>query len=114
MPFHVADLTPESIEDAFAWWLYAEDEAWERWRLVPGSAVVSPNGRVLRLSFELDDDRFDWALVEREEGFFVRHDDHEAPEQELPARIFEGDEELIVRFEHDDQTVFVHLELELD
>ena len=31
---------PESIADATAYWLYTEDEGWERWRLVPGSGAT--------------------------------------------------------------------------
>ena len=114
MPFRIRDLTPDSIADAHAFWLYGEDEAWERWRLVPESAVVSPNGNALRLTFELDGDVFDWALVEREGNFLARHDDHAEPAQELPARVYAGDDEVIVRFEHDDQIVFVELELEIE
>ena len=114
MPFHIRDLSPDGIEDATALWLYAEDEGWERWRLVEGSAVIAPSGEALRLTFELDGDVFDWALVEREGAFFSRYDDHDTPEQLFPARVFTGDEELIVRFEHADQTVLVHLELALD
>ena len=111
MAFRIAELTPEAIEDAALYWLYTEDEGWERWRLVPGSTTVSPNGRVLRLGFELEGDRFELALVQREERLHVRYDDHDEPEQELPARLFEADDGVIVRFVHKDQTVFVHLEV---
>ena len=112
MPFRIRDLTPESIEDALAYWLYSEDAGWERWRLVPGSAVVSASGEILRLTFELDGDSFDWVLLERESRFFARYDEHDEPEREFPARIFEGQDEAIILFVHEDQTIFVHLELE--
>ncbi len=111
MTFRIADLTPDAVEDAVAYWLYTEDEGWERWRLVPGSPAVSPNGQVLRLAFELEGDRFELALVQREARVAVRYDDHDDPEQELPARLFAADDEVIVRFVHKDQTVFVHLEV---
>ena len=111
MPFDISELDAESIEDAVAYWLYSEDEGWERWRLVPRSAALSPNGRVLRLSLELEGDTFDLALIQRESRLFVKHDDHEDPEQELPARVFQAEDEVLVAFVHKDQTVFLHLEL---
>ncbi len=105
------DLTAESIEDAAAYWLYSGDDAWERWRLASGSVAISPNGQVLRLSFELDGDTFDLAVIQRDSQVVVKYDDHDDPEQELPARLFESDDEAIVTFVHKDQIVFVHLEL---
>ncbi len=111
MSLRISDLTAESIEDATAYWLYSEDEGWERWRLVPGSPVISPNRQVLRLAFALDGDTFELALVQRQSRFFAKYDDHEDPEQEFPARIFESQHEAIVTFVHKDQTVFLHLEL---
>lgn len=111
MPFRISDLSAGAIEDAVAYWLYSEDEGWELWRLVPGSAAISPVHQVLRLTFELDGESFDWALIQREGRFFAKYDDHDDPEQEFPARIFASQDEVMVTFVHKDQTVFVHLEL---
>lgn len=111
MSFRISDLTPESIEDAVAYWLYSEDEGWERWRLVPGSPAIPPSREVLRLAFELDGDTFELALIQRQSRFFAKYDDHEDPEQEFPARIFVSHDEVVASFAHKDQTVFVHLEL---
>ena len=113
MPLEISDLKEESIEDAVAYWLFSEDEGWERWRLVPRSPAISPNGQVLRLSFELDGETFDLALIQRESRLFAKYDDHEDPGQEFPARLFESEDEALVTFVHKDQTVFIHLELSL-
>jgi hypothetical protein len=112
MSLDLYGLTPESIADATAYWLYAEDEGWERWRLVPGSPLLSPNGRVLRLAFELEGDRFELALVQKESRLFAKFDQRESPEQELPASAFEAADGLIVQFAGKDEIVFVQLELE--
>jgi hypothetical protein len=114
MSFRISDLTAEAIEDAVAYWLYSEDEGWERWRLVPGSPAISASRHVLRLAFELEGDRLELALVQRESRFFAKYDDHEDPEQEFPARIFVSPDEAMVTFVHKDQTVFVHLELDAE
>ncbi|MDJ0848858.1 MAG: hypothetical protein QNK04_10810 [Myxococcota bacterium] len=111
MALHIPDLTRDSIEDAAAYWLYAEDEAWERWRLVPDSQTLSPDGRALRLAFELDGDGFELVLIQRGAEIFVKFDDRLEPEQEIRVRCFDGDDESIVMFDHGDETVFVHLEL---
>lgn len=111
VPLCIGDLTPDSIEDAVAYWLYAEDEGWELWRLVPGSPTLSPNGQALRLGFELEGDRFELVLIERGPRLFAKFDDREDPEQELPARAFDSSGELVVTFTDKDQTVFVLLEL---
>ncbi len=111
MSLRISELTAESIEDAVAYWLYSEDEGWERWRLVPGSPAISPNRQVLRLTFALDGDTFELALVEHQSRLFVKYDDHEEPGKEFPARIFESHDEAIVTFVHKEQTVFLHLEL---
>ena len=111
MPFSIGDLSAESIEDATAYWLYAEDEAWERWSLVPGSPIVSPNGRVLRMAFGMEGDRFELALVQRDDGLYVKFDEREDPEQELATRVFEASDEVIVVFEDPEETVFIHLEI---
>ncbi len=111
MALRIPDLTPDSIEDALAYWLYAEDEGWECWRLVPGSPTLSPNGFVLRMAFELEGDGFELVLIQRDSRIFAKFDDREHPEQELPARCFGGPDESIVMFVHKDETVFVHLEL---
>ncbi len=113
MSLRIDELGEESIEDAVAYWLFSEDEGWERWRLVPGSAAVSPNGQVLRLTFELEDETFQLALVQRGDDLFVKYDDHDEPERELPARVFTAPDEALVCFVHKDQTVFVHLELDV-
>ena len=111
MPLDISDLSAESIEDAAAYWLFSEDQTWERWRLVPGSVAVSPSGTVLRLSFELEGDSFELAVIQRGPRVLVKYDDHEDPEQQLAARLFLADDEAILSFVHKDQTVFVHLEL---
>ncbi len=111
MPLHIPDLERDSVEDAVAYWLYSEDEGWERWRLVPDSPTLSPNGQVLRLAFELDGDRFELALIQRPAGLFAKFDEREHPDRELPARCFDAPDESLVMFVHGDETVFVHLEL---
>jgi hypothetical protein len=111
MPFCISDLTAESIEDATAYWLFSEDEGWDRWRLVPGSPAISPNRQVLRLAFEADGETFELVLAQRQSRLFARYDDHEDPEQEFLVREFESDGEVLLVFVHKDQTVFVHLEL---
>ena len=111
MPFRISDLAAESIEDATAYWLFSEDEGWDRWRLVSGSPAISPNRQVLRLAFESDGETFELVLVQRQSGLFARYDDHEDPGQEFLVRAFESDGEALLAFVHKDQTVFVHLEL---
>lgn len=111
VPFRIHELTRESIEDATAYWLYFDGEAWEPWRLVPDSPTVSPNGRALRLTLELEGDRFELALLQKESGLVAKFDDRDDPEEELPARVFESDGDVVVTFETDEERVFIVLEL---
>ena len=111
MTLRITELAAGSIEDAIAYWLYSEDDGWQRWRLVPGSQVVAPNGQILRMKFELEGDSFELALIQRGPRLVAKFDDCENPEQELPTRVFESVDEAIVMFVHKDETVFVHLEL---
>lgn len=104
---------PESIADATAYWLYTEDEGWERWRLVPASPTLSPNGQVLRLQLEFEGDRFELVLIERESRLLVKFDQRDEPEQELAAEAFRSADDWIVRFAHKDETVFLQLELDV-
>lgn len=110
MAFDLRALEPDAIEDAVAYWLYP-DEGWERWRLVPGSPVRSPDGRVLRLGFDLDGDRFELALVQQGERLSAKFDARDDPDREIPARAFESDGDVLVAFTEKDETVFVTLEL---
>lgn len=111
MPFSINTLTEDSIEDAVAYWLYTEDAAWQRWRLVAGSPVFSPNGHTLRMRFELESEIFELAIIQRDLQLAVKFDDRDKPAQELPARAFESSDEAIITFVNKDEIVFVHLEL---
>jgi hypothetical protein len=111
MAFRIDELTDDSIEDAVAYWLYSEDDGWERWRLVPGSQVLSPGHQTLRVELQLEDETFELALIQRGPRLAVKFDDREDPDQELPARLFEAPDETIITFVYKDETVFLHLEL---
>ena len=111
MPFRISELTADSVEAATAYWLYSEDEGWEQWRLVAGSQVLSPNGQVLRMKFELEGETFELALMQRGPQLGVKFDDRANPERELPARVFESPDGAIITFLHKNETIFVYLEL---
>ena len=111
MPLRINELTADSIEDATAYWLYSDDGGWQQWRLIQGSQVVSPNGEVLRMMFELEGDSFELALLQKGPRIHAKFDDRENPQHELLTRVFEAADEALVLFVYKDETVFVHLEL---
>ena len=112
MPAMPTEATPYQISyEADTPGSFPEDEGWERWRLVPGSQVLSPSGQVLRIEFELEGETFELAVMQRGSQLSVKFDDRENPEQELLARVFESPDGAIITFRHKDETIFVHLEL---
>ncbi len=105
-------LEADAIADAVAYWLYPEEDGWEYWTLVPESPRVALSGNALRLAFELEDESFELALVRRGAAWFARYDGGDDPGQELPARAYRGEDELLFHFDHLDESVFVRVELE--
>ncbi len=113
MAFCIADLTKESIESAEAYWFYPpEERPSERWPLVPGSEALSPSGDALRMTFELPGGRtFELVLIQRGSSLSAKFDDREDPDEEVPARVFESSDQVIIMFSYRRQTVFLRLEL---